>query len=93
MFRDLPNKSEKEFSEWVNNLGFRPFPYIGGVTPRNDVQPNVAEGAQDESVVTLEPHNEMAYAVRFPKVYSLELVSEFLCISFRTKNLNYFEIK
>ena len=93
LFRDLPNKSENEFSEWVNNLGFKPFPYIGGVTPRNEMQPNVAEGAQDESVVTLEPHNEMAYAVRFPKVCSVELVYEFVCISFGTKNLNYFVVK
>lgn len=72
LFRGLPNTSENEFSQWVSNLGFKPFAYIGGVTPRNDIQPNVAEGAHDESVVTLEPHNEMAYAVRFPKVRVLE---------------------
>ena len=73
LFRGLPNKNEKDFSEWVNNLGFEPFPYVGGTSARNEIEPNVAEGALDENVVSIEPHNEMAYAVRFPKVGVLKL--------------------
>ena len=73
LFRGLPNKNEKDFSEWVNNLGFEPFPYVGGTSARNEIEPNVAEGALDENVVSIEPHNEMAYAVSFPKVGVLKL--------------------
>ena len=68
LFRGLPNRNERDFSEWVNNLGYKPFSYVGGVTARNEIEPNVAEGAQDENVVTIEPHNEMAYATKYPKV-------------------------
>ena len=68
LFRGLPNSNAKDFSEWVNKLGFEPFPYVGGTAARNEIQKNVAEGAHDENVVSIEPHNDMAYAVRFPKV-------------------------
>lgn len=68
LFRNLPNKNERDFSEWVNNLGYKPFSYVGGVVPRNEVEANVSEGAQDDKVITFEPHNEMAYSPKFPKV-------------------------
>ena len=53
-------------------MGFQPFPYVGGISPRNEVETNVAEGAHDENVVSIEPHNEMAYLSRFPKVRILQ---------------------
>ena len=46
-----------------------PFAYIGGISPRNEIQPGVAEGAHDENVVSIEPHNEMSYSQKFPKVF------------------------
>ena len=67
LFRGLPNTNEKDFSQWVNNLGFKPFAHMG-TAARNEVEPNVANGAHDDKVVTIEPHNEMAFAVNFPKV-------------------------
>ena len=51
-------------------MGYEPFPYVGGIGPRNEIEQNVDEGALDENVVTIEPHNEMAYFQRFPKVFS-----------------------
>jgi hypothetical protein len=51
-------------------LGYEPFSYVGGVVPRNEIEPNVSEGAHDDSVITFEPHNEMAYSPRFPKVHA-----------------------
>ena len=71
LFRGLPNANERDFSEWVNNLGYQPFAYVGGIVPRNEVEPNVSEGAQDDSSITFEPHNEMAYSPRYPKVLYL----------------------
>lgn len=70
LFRGLPNSDGSCLSEWVNNLGFEPFTYVGGVTPRNEIQPNVDDGAHDENVMTIEPHNEMSYSTSFPKVPS-----------------------
>jgi hypothetical protein len=63
---------EKDFAAWVNNLGFKPYPYVGGISPRHEIQPNVAEGAHDENVFTIEPHNEMAYAAKYPKVLDIK---------------------
>ncbi|XP_028403527.1 uncharacterized protein LOC114526210 [Dendronephthya gigantea] len=71
LFRGLPNSSEKDFSEWVNNLGFKPFPYVGGVTARNEIELNVDQGALDEKVYSIETHNEMAYSNRFPKIFTI----------------------
>ena len=68
LFRGLPNTNAKDFSQWVNNLGFERFSYVSGTGNRNEIEPNVDEGAHDPNVVTHEPHNEMAYAVKFPKV-------------------------
>jgi hypothetical protein len=50
-------------------LGHEPFSYVGGIVPRNEIEPNVSDGAQDDNVITFEPHNEMAYSPRYPKVY------------------------
>ena len=74
MFRGLPNTNERDFSEWVTNLGYEPFSYVGGISPRNEVEPHVAEGALDENTVSIEPHNEMAYSTRFPKVLALKFI-------------------
>ena len=76
LFRYLPNLGEKDFAEWVNNLGFEPFRYVGGVTPRNEIEPNVAEGAHDENVVSIEPHNEMAYTARYPKIFTISCLKK-----------------
>ena len=78
MFRGLPNLDEKDFAEWVNNLGFEPFSYVGGISPRHEIQPNVAEGARDENVVSIEPHNEMAYTARYPKVIAIKFAVEYI---------------
>ncbi|CAB3996994.1 Clavaminate synthase [Paramuricea clavata] len=76
LFRGLPNANERDFSEWANNLGYEPFSYVGGVVPRNEIEPNVSEGAQDDSVITFEPHNEMAYSPRFPKIFSISCLKK-----------------
>lgn len=74
MFRGLPNSSEKDFSEWVNNLGFEPFLYVGGAAARNEIEENVDDRAQDENVIPIETHNGMAFHYkRFPKVYTIVL--------------------
>ena len=72
LFRSLPNKTGNDLSEWVNNLGFEPFKYVGGVSPRYEIEPNLDDGAQDENVITIEPHNEMSYSNNFPKVRILK---------------------
>jgi hypothetical protein len=65
---------EKDFAEWVNNLGFKPVPYVGGTGPRHEIQPNVGDGAHEENVFTIELHNEMAYSARHPKVFSIKYI-------------------
>ncbi|XP_028403513.1 uncharacterized protein LOC114526194 [Dendronephthya gigantea] len=76
LFRGLPNSDEKCLSEWVTNLGFEPFKYVGGVSPRYEVQQNVDDGAHDENVITIEPHNEMSYSTSFPKIFIISCLKK-----------------
>ena len=71
LFRGLPLETIKDYSTWVNALGFEPFKYVGGVTARNEIDFNVAEGALDPCEITVEPHTEMAYSPLFPKIFSI----------------------
>jgi hypothetical protein len=63
-------------------LGYEPFPYVGGISPRNEIEPNVSEGAHDDSVITVEPHNEIGYSPRFPKVHVFKFTHALLFESF-----------
>lgn len=68
LFRGLPNGNERDFSEFVNKLGYEPFSYVGGTAPRDELAENVDEGSHDDNFLSIEPHNEMSYALKFPKV-------------------------
>ena len=76
VFRGLPNVSEKDFAEWVNNLGFKPFPYVGGTAARHEVEPNVSGGATDHESFTIEPHNDMTYSVKYPKIFTISCLKK-----------------
>lgn len=69
LFRGLPIINENDFSQWVDGLGYEPFSYVGGVSIRSEIAPNVAEGSQYPREISLESHNEMAYSTRYPKIF------------------------
>ena len=71
LFRGLPVRNANDFSLWANNLGFEKFRYVGGTAPRNEIEENIAEGALDEKEFSIEPHSEMAYSVRYPKIFTM----------------------
>ena len=71
LFRGLPVRNAKDFSVWSTNLGYKSFRYVGGTGPRNEIEENVADGAHDDKVFSIEPHNEMAYNVGYPKIFTI----------------------
>ena len=71
LFRGLPVRSAMDFSVWSTNLGYESFRYVGGIAPRNEIEENVADGGHQEKVYTIELHNEMAYSVRYSKIFTI----------------------
>ena len=72
LFRGLPVRNAKDFSVWSTNLGYESFRYVGGTFPRNEIEENVADGAAfEDKLFSIEPHNEMAYSVRYPKIFTI----------------------
>ena len=71
LFRGLPVVNAEDFSRWGNNLGYEPYAYVGGITPRYETVENVAVGSLDSKEVNIEPHNEMSYSVNYPKIFTM----------------------
>lgn len=69
LFRGLPITDAKDLSDWVNGLGYESFSYDDGTGLREDIAENVASGSEDLKEYTIEPHNEMAYARSYPKIF------------------------
>lgn len=71
LFRGMPIATERDFSEWVNALGYEPFSYVGGIAPRAEIETNVAEGTRYSNQMSVETHSEMAYTTSYPKMFTI----------------------
>ncbi|WP_095147771.1 TauD/TfdA family dioxygenase [Pseudomonas sp. Irchel s3a18] len=67
IFKDLPLHNASDFNAFINQLGYAPFSYNGGIAVRNQVAGHVLMASNEDSRITLAPHNEMAYLLEFPR--------------------------
>ncbi len=66
LFRGLPLSSAEDFSCFVSGLDYENMDYAGGTALRDNVASQVMTASTEPPEVSMEPHNEMAYATYYP---------------------------
>lgn len=68
LFKQMPHvRDAKDFSKLMASIGYSPMDYAGGTSVRVKKAANVLTASSDPSVVSIEPHLEMAYNKNYPK--------------------------
>lgn len=71
LFRGLPIRNEKDFSELVNNLEYQTGSYQKSTGLLPEIAENVAAGALEPKEYTIETHNEQAYSTFYPTIITI----------------------
>ena len=71
LFRDLPIRNAKDFSQWLNNLEYEYGSYKKSTGLLPEIAENVAAGSEESKESTIEPHNEQAYSTFYPTVFTM----------------------
>lgn len=66
LVRGLPIATAEDLSVFTAHLGYGVMSYEGGTAIRHDVSANVMTASNEPPEVSMEPHNEMAYARVYP---------------------------
>ncbi|WP_259753664.1 TauD/TfdA family dioxygenase [Pseudomonas sp. GCEP-101] len=67
LFEGLRLCDREDFNSFVEHLGYKPFSYSGGIAVRNHEPGLVLMASNEDSRITMAPHNEMAYLSKFPR--------------------------
>jgi hypothetical protein len=67
LLRGLPIRSVREFSAFIEALGYEPMPYGGGIASRTEVAPRVLTVNAADPQKTIMLHNEMTYGAVVPR--------------------------
>ncbi|XP_070564522.1 uncharacterized protein [Ptychodera flava] len=66
LFRGLPITGADDFSTFLQGVDYKLVGYEGGLGVRQVVKDRVMTASDDVSEVTIQPHNELAYAAHYP---------------------------
>lgn len=72
LFRNLPAQTAQDFSTIVKEIPWKRMTYEGGTSLRQQIDKNVGTytANDDPDEITIDPHNEMAYATAYPSKVS-----------------------
>lgn len=71
LLRSLPIEDEQQFSTLINQLGYKPQGYSGGLGHKSHKAKNVMTAGDEPKEYSIELHNEMAYLPTWPDIVTL----------------------